>query len=119
VFAGIGKNTAAGFAGGVEDGAPDAFQAVAGLVNDPVNDTKQAALSGDVGAFSAVQAPAAAKGGAAPAAAGGGATVTISGPVNFYGVKDAEDAMAQFGEFLTKALEGDAATIGTGEAEAA
>jgi hypothetical protein len=98
VFAEIGGFTGEGFAGGVDDSAPDAQAAMTRMV-DP--------------------APAAAKASeGAPAAAGGssGAGGSYAGAVfNFYGVEGAEDAAARFREMLLLAQEGNLAALGGGE----
>lgn len=87
VFAEIGGYTAEGFAGGVEDGAGNARSALEAMVEPPA---------------------ARASGGAPPAHA----PVTITGPFHFYGVKDAEDAVAMFEAMLTRTLEGDVLALG-------
>lgn len=98
VFAEIGVNTSEGFAGGVEDGAPEAQSAMAQMVSP---------------ASSASAAGAAPASGAATAPAGGSALDILKGAIfNFYGVEGAEDAEARFGELLTRVLEGDAAALG-------
>jgi hypothetical protein len=113
VFAGLGENTGEGFVGGVEGMTGEAQRATEGLVAPPVTTplALQARESGanDVPRFaSAVTAPA-----PAPAPASTGAAVSMAGATfNFSGIKDAEDAVSRFGEWLTRALEGDAAALG-------
>jgi hypothetical protein len=116
VFAKIGGYTAEGFAGGVEDGAPAAQDAMSSMVSP--SDAKQAALSGDLGAFANIPSPAdAPRAGAAPAASGAG--VDLSHAVfQFYGVEGAADVEGRMGEILTKILEGKAAQLGTAPAGA-
>lgn len=87
VFAEIGGYTAEGFAQGVDDGAPDAQEAVSQLVKPPAAGTP------------------------APKASGGSSkgAVDFTGAVfNFTGVKDAEHAADMVTEALTRLLEGDA-----------
>jgi hypothetical protein len=103
VFAELGGYTVEGFAGGVEDGAPDAQAAMAAVVSPP-------AAGGGLAAFSSPSdsAAPAAKGGG-----GGGATVDLSGSVwNISGVKDAEDLESRIGEIWTRIVEGDALSLG-------
>lgn len=97
VFAEIGGYTAEGFAGGVEESAPQAQSALQAMVEPP--------------------APSAGKG-AAAAKGGGGASLDLSGSTfNFYGVEGAEDAEARMSEMFTRLIEGDVAQLG-GEAAA-
>ncbi len=49
-----------------------------------------------------------AQGAQAGAAASGRASVQVTGPFNFYGVANAEDAAARIEEVMTRILEGDA-----------
>jgi hypothetical protein len=94
VFAEIGGYTGEGFAGGVDDSAGDAQDAMANMV-----------------------APPAAGAGGAPG--GAGAAVSISGNTFiFNGVKDADDAEARFSELFTRLLEGDAMSAAGAEAAA-
>jgi hypothetical protein len=102
VFAGIGENTAEGFAQGVDSGAGDAGAALDRLIETPLS--KQDALSGNVGAA----APATP---AAPPASSGGTSIA-GATFNFYGVEGAEQAVSRFEEALTRALEGDATALG-------
>jgi hypothetical protein len=96
VFADIGDNTAAGFAEGVEEGAPEAKTALESMVEPP-------APTAGGSASPVVSAP------AAPASSGGGGGASISGNTFiFNGVKDAEHAQAELEEALTRLLEGDA-----------
>ncbi len=98
VFAEIGVNTSEGFAGGVEDAAPDAQSALSAMVS-PVSASSSASAG-----------PA---GGAVTAPAGASALDILKGAVfNFYGVEGAEDSERRFGELLTRVLEGDAAALG-------
>jgi hypothetical protein len=109
LFAEIGVNTALGFAGGVEDAAPEAQGAVAEMV------APTTALERMPAAESAAAARSAVSGSSAVAPAGGGASrgVDLSGSTfNFVGVKDAEHAWDMFSERLTRLLEGDAAALG-------
>jgi hypothetical protein len=96
VFAGIGEDTTAGFAVGVEDEAPAAQDALQAMVEPPA-----AATAG------AMQAGAAAASGAG--AGGGGKMIDLSGSTwNISGVKDAESVADLIAEKLTRILEGDA-----------
>ena len=91
MFAEIGAHTAAGMAEGVEGGTADVQGSLAALVNP---------------------APAAALAPAAPAEGGGKASGIGGGNTfNFYGVKDAKDAVDQFLAFL----EGGVDQLGAGE----
>lgn len=99
VFAEIGDNTAAGFAGGVADATPDVRSSLERMVDPPAPTTQAGSATG-----------ARAGGGAAAASSGGS---NFAGAVfNFYGVENAEDAEARFGEIVTRLWEGDAASIG-------
>jgi hypothetical protein len=96
VFAGIGEDTTAGFAVGVEDEAPAAQDALQAMVEPPA-----AATAG------AMQAGAAVASGAG--AGGGGKMIDLSGSTwNISGVKDAESVADLIAEKLTRILEGDA-----------
>jgi uncharacterized protein YoxC len=95
VFAGLGAFTAEGFAGGVEESAPQAQSALSNMVSPPVT-------SGE-----------AASAGAGAAAGGGGGSANFAGATFvFNGVAGAEDAEARFAELLTRIFEGDAAQLG-------
>jgi hypothetical protein len=99
VFAEIGGYTGEGFAGGVDDAAPDAQAAMIDMVDPaPAAAKSKRAGSGDSGDK--------------PGSAGS----SYAGAVfNFYGVEGAEDAIARFREMLTLAQEGDLAALGGGE----
>jgi hypothetical protein len=99
VFAEMGMSTGEGFALGVDASAPDAQDALARMAS-PL----------------AAQDAIAQKPAASPAPDGTNASVSMpNAAFNFYGVKDAQDAAAHWHEWLTRALEGDAAQLG-GEA---
>lgn len=99
LFMDIGANTAAGFAGGVEDESGGAQSALAAMVDPP--------------------APSASPAAAATGARAAGASVNLAGATfNFYGVKDADDAEARITALWTRLLEGDALSLGGGEAVA-
>jgi len=98
VFAEIGEDTTAGFAGGVEDTAPAATDAMTNMVA-PTPAVQRAANQGGTG-------------GATPAA---GASISGNTFV-FNGVADADDAEARFTELFTKLLEGDASALAGGTA---
>ncbi len=100
VFAQIGAYTGEGFAGGVEDSAPEAQAAMTNMV-DP--------------------APAAAKAGAsAPAEGGssGGASVHIEN-LWLAGAKASKAETLSLSEALTRLIQGDAAALGGGDPEPA
>jgi hypothetical protein len=107
VFAGIGDNVVAGFAGSVEEGSDVAQSALETMV-EPVSPPALDVLPG-------------ASGGKGAAARGGDRSVTITGPFYFYGVEGAEDAETRFEGLLTRVLEGDVASLGAelGELEPA
>ncbi len=98
VFAEIGDFTVAGFTGAIDEGAADARNSMANMV-DP-----QAAVAGG-----ATDAPApGARGGA-----GSGRSTNLTGVTfNFYGIKDAEGAIERLREAFTQILEDDAASFG-------
>ncbi|MFA5706310.1 MAG: hypothetical protein WDA41_08150 [Candidatus Neomarinimicrobiota bacterium] len=99
VFAELGGYTGEGFAGGVDEAAPDAQAALANMVAPPAVELP---VPGIERAAGSVGEPSAA--------------ASVSGNTfNFYGVEGAEDAVQRFGEVLTRLLEGDAAQLG-GEA---
>jgi len=113
VFAGLGEYTGEGYVGGVEDMTADAHAAAEELVASPRVSASDLASSDGV----AVASPsiAGALGVASGASAPVGRTVTVSmagARIEFHGVKDAEDAVSRFGEWLTLAIEGDAAALG-------
>ena len=130
VFAGLGENTGEGFVGGVEGMTGEAQRATAGLVAPPdvapvalatvrAHDPQTPLERADVGAGAGAGAgpslhvPLTASVGAPAPSASSGATVSMAGATfNFNGVKDAEDAVARFGEWLTRAIEGDVAELG-------
>jgi hypothetical protein len=88
VFAKMGEQTAQGFAGGVDDAAPQARNALEGLVEPP---------------------PAEASG----AAGGNGGGVSLEGVTFvFHGVKDAAAAEAPMRKLFVQLLEGDLAALG-------
>jgi hypothetical protein len=100
VFAQIGEWTGEGYAQGVDEAAPEAQRAVADLVS-PVDAKNVAART-------------VASSQSSPSPAVAAMSKTLSNLVfNFYGVKDAEDSRDLFEEALTRALEGDAAELGT------
>lgn len=98
VFAGIGENTAEGFAQGVEEGQGEAQTALERLVAPPSGERAGRAQS--------------------PVGAGGRtSTLDLSGATFvFQGVAGAEDAEERFGALLTRLLEGDVAQLGGAEA---
>jgi hypothetical protein len=110
VFAGLGAYTGEGFAQGIEDQTGSAQQAMAALVEPPETPlSRQDELSGNFGA----QLSQAASAPVASSAASSAPAVSMAGAIlNFYGVKDGPDSADRFGEWLTKALEGDAASLG-------
>ena len=112
VFARLGGYTAEGFAGGVDAGAGEARDAVAGMVAPPPAD----AVASYGGTLARASSPADNAKPAAPGGAGGGATFAAgafaAGAFVFHGVENAEDAAAKFGEVLTRLLEGDALAAG-------
>jgi hypothetical protein len=120
VFAGIGDNTAEGFAGGVEDSTDAAHQAMATMVS-PDAALEQAQLSGDVssvqslqGLDAAAQAPAAQAAapdaaGAAPGGSGGPAVHIENLTIQANDKAGGEEAAESFYELITQLIEGDAA----------
>jgi hypothetical protein len=115
VFAEMGAQTGEGFVAGVEDTTGDAQAAMSDMVEPP--DPKDALAKLDAGTSSGAAAAAGSAQAGATAATKSGAQVVFNGDVNFNGVKDAEDAFDRMSEFLTRALEGDAAQA-SGEAAA-
>ena len=94
VFAAIGGSVGEGFAGGIDDSAPDAQSSLENMVNP-----------------SRAAGAAASSAGGAGASSGGGAGRGVSvvfeaGAIVLNGVKDAEQGFAQFTEMFTRTLEG-------------
>jgi hypothetical protein len=104
VFAGIGGFTAEGFAGGVEDGTADASSAMESMVAPP-----------SAGRLAAIGNASGSTGGATASTGGG---ISLTGPFNFYGVKDAGDAVGMFEAMLNRTLAGDSLSLGGGEVPA-
>jgi phage-related protein len=99
LLAGVGMNTAEGYAQGVEQGTPEAATAVEAMATPPP------ALS--TAGSNAGQGAGPNQGGATS----GGANLS-GNTFNFYGVQGAEDARARFEETLLKILDGTVAQLG-------
>ena len=114
VFAGLGENTGEGFVGGVEGMTADAQRATAGLVAPPTDvATPLMRQVDDVASLGVAQRAAPDAPAFAPSSVPSATSVNMAGATfNFNGVADAEDAVSRFGEWLTRALEGDAAALG-------
>lgn len=115
VFAEIGTNTGEGFEGGIEDTTKQTQQALANMVEPPDEVTAPSASP----LMSLDKKPAA--GGLAHRpgddsqgpGAGASAAVNFSGATfNFFGIKDAKHSQKEFGEMLTRVLEGDVNQLG-------
>ena len=91
VFAEIGVQTAAGMQQGIESASPGVHGALENMAAPPAPASPAAPV---------------------PSASSGGANLP-GATFNFYGVQGAEDAQSRFSEMLTRALEGDAAQLGT------
>lgn len=102
VFEAIGANTAAGFEGGVDDGAAGAQTALESMVEPPDPMPAAAAKAG------------AKAGGKAGAGAGAGFNITGNTFI-FQGVQGAEDSEVRFGDLLTRFVEGDVDQLGGAE----
>jgi hypothetical protein len=121
VFAEIGDNTGAGLVQGVEGATPDVQDAFAAMVAPP--DVPTSALEAQDTPWGASVTPGA--GGSSPQVTDSGpssgsgkslgARILEGATLQFFGVKDAENARDLFEEMLTKVLEGDAASL-AGEA---
>lgn len=109
VFAELGGQTAAGFAGGVEGGAADSQDALASLVDPP-----------DVGgALGKMREPAERGGRGATVGGGrGGGNVTIEQLHVHAATGEPQDIRAAVKDALTEVLEGDALQFGGGEVAA-
>jgi hypothetical protein len=115
VFAGIGDNTAAGFAEGVSSGAPEAQAALVSMVEPPVAGVTSPTDAGAAAAGATADAAGSSGGGG-----GGGANYAdmFRGAVfNFGTGADGKAAASDFFEQWTKLVEGLGAQVG-GEAPA-
>jgi hypothetical protein len=109
----IGGFTATGFATGIDDGAGEAQDAMAAMVEPP------APSEIGYGALGASPAATGGTGGAVAGAGSSGGTVNIYGDIYFGGSKASKAEKEDLAEALTKMLEGDAASIAGESADAA
>jgi hypothetical protein len=116
VFAGIGEFTGEGFTEGVEDTAGDAQAAIEKMTAPPRVPSSPLAYVRSAGGGDAPAATA--TGGAGAAQASSGPSISLTGPFNFYGVKDAEEAEGRFSELLTMMIKGDADRLAGAQAGA-
>lgn len=115
VFGAIGEYTGEGFVYGVDRMTGDAQAAMAGMVEPPDAGVSSLAMQDVAKRGASVAAAAGASSAPARSGAAGSLTLNVQ-QVTFNGVKDAEDAMNRWGEWLTRHIEGRAAQIGGAEA---